>query len=75
MIIPLTLEAEPNSRPSAIVKKVCDGVSRQEVSIVTVLRSGTSVPFTDTKQSSPRRRAVFPQSVAVATPTGELARA
>ncbi len=57
MIIPLTPEARPNSRPSGILKEGSEGVTRLEVSIVTVLGAGTSVPLTDTKRrAEPARR-------------------
>jgi hypothetical protein len=47
MIIPLTPEAELNSRPTGSLQEGSTGVTRQEGSFDTVLRSGTSVPVTD----------------------------
>jgi hypothetical protein len=52
MIIPLTPEAEPNSRPSGILQKRSCEVTRQEGSFVAVLCSGTSVPVTDKPAAS-----------------------
>jgi hypothetical protein len=45
MIIPLTPEAELNSRPSGILQESPSGVTSQDGSFVTVLRGGTFVPF------------------------------
>jgi hypothetical protein len=53
MIIPLTPEAEPNSRPRGSLQEGSTGVTRQEGSFDTVLRSGTSVPVPDKMRVAP----------------------